>query len=54
VVGAVRQFYREYCEVDGTFRDLMQRLVEQDNELGDMERELSFMEKADGWQPKAA
>lgn len=28
--------------MDGTFRDLMQRLVEQDNELGDMERELSF------------
>jgi putative transcriptional regulator len=54
VAGAVRQFYREYREVDGTFRDLMQRFVELDNELGDMERELSFMETPDGWQPKAA
>jgi hypothetical protein len=32
----------------------MQRFVELDNELGDMERELSFMETPDGWQPKAA
>lgn len=50
----VRQFYLEYCHVDGKFRDLMERFVELDNRIQDLERELSFTETATGWEPKAA
>ncbi len=51
---ALRQFYREYCHVDGTFRDLMQRFVELDNQLQDVALELRFSETQNRWQPKAA
>ncbi|MDO8907319.1 MAG: transcriptional regulator [Pseudohongiella sp.] len=51
---AVRQFYLEYCHVDGKFRDLMDRFVALDNQIQDLERELSFMETPSGWEPKAA
>lgn len=54
VDAALRQFYSEYCEKDSELRSLVERLVSLDHYIGELEREISFMETACGWEPRAA
>ena len=51
---SVRQFYREYCNIDGKFRDLVEEFVALDNQIQDLGRDLDFAETPDGWRPQAA
>lgn len=49
---AIRAIYREIAEGNAHFRDLIERLNDQDRK--DYERKLVFMETEKGWMPKAA
>lgn len=49
---SLRQMFLEYHKVDSEFRELLEKFVQLDNELSDLESQISFMETERGWEPE--